>query len=849
MKLTTGKTGKRGAALLGVLLLLLGAAAGLSGCSKSDIVEYEHDGFVVPFTREFYKNVELTPKEELGEGVLAEVYDRDGVFLFRLLAQTQGAWERGAIEACREGGSVKAFARKEDTVYVVEGPSAEQAGGAQAGEEELPDGGEQAQQEGELPGLLERIRQTNGLEEFEPHLYEQPYLVLFAASGAAKQSWSDVEELPPEYLCDFFPDAYVWEGGDLTPYLLRQESGMQQYLVPSDVFEGLLMRYFDVTPELLRAMPQYDADKNAYLAASGTKPQTHALAALFCEEGQDGLLTLRYYASIEGQEDGLREVTVRQTGEKSYRYVSFVSQDDMAARRYYDYFEQHSSQLNPLFSLPSGDQRQDDENLMIFALQNMPLPSQEEGVSKQSIDEVLIKYFGHTVTDYETDITRELPSGNITWDGFSFHGTVRLVQSSLQQQEDGSKKGVFEVYQLPEDDLAGYGGYESVLLRLRQGQTQGLEKLYAGELTLVFEEVEDPEEPLGFYVRYDSMAFRPVSQTQEQSLYFYNGALLGSFDGQSWYSLCDLGEGGQQSYAVSADSAPRIYTANDVLAAPIYYLFEEGVFTGHSDWLIWPVAVGGLGEFESPQANDILAQAGTLWESEEFGSREFYRMQLPGTLYEESAALRIPDYSFVTYFGESVGQKIAGGVGEDVSLLVTNANHDLTAVQVQELDLSQCGVDDAVVQLFRQAGMENTRPNLVRAQQGDFDADGEPETLYTLVSPKDGGGWPLMEGEGTTGDVGTFALLLYEDKELQVVFSDLRPWHNGEEVTFENGIFPVSDIDYCHDVEVSAVADLDGDGDCELVVTCSRWEGGYTMVFSQDEQGRYEAVMRSNWGS
>ena len=114
---------------------------------------------------------------------------------------------------------------------------------------------------------------------------------------------------------------------------------------------------------------------------------------------------------------------------------------------------------------------------------------------------------------------------------------------------------------------------------------------------------------------------------------------------------------------------------------------------------------------------------------------------------------------------------------------------------------------------------------------------------------KDGGGWPLMEGEGTTGDVGTFALLLYEDKELQVVFSDLRPWHNGEEVTFENGIFPVSDIDYCHDVEVSAVADLDGDGDCELVVTCSLWEGGYTMVFSQDEQGRYEAVMRSNWGS
>ena len=64
MKLATGKKGKRGVAALLGMLLLAGAAAGLSGCSKSDIVEYEHDGFVVPFTREFYKNVELTPKEE-----------------------------------------------------------------------------------------------------------------------------------------------------------------------------------------------------------------------------------------------------------------------------------------------------------------------------------------------------------------------------------------------------------------------------------------------------------------------------------------------------------------------------------------------------------------------------------------------------------------------------------------------------------------------------------------------------------------------------------------------------------------------------------------------------------------
>ena len=146
--------------------------------------------------------------------------------------------------------------------------------------------------------------------------------------------------------------------------------------------------------------------------------------------------------------------------------------------------------------------------------------------------------------------------------------------------------------------------------------------------------------------------------------------------------------------------------------------------------------------------------------------------------------------------------------------------------------------------------MGNTRPNVTAAQRADFDGDGQMETLYTVATPRDEGGWPLIEGEGTTGNVGTFALLLYEETDgtVQVVFSDLRPYQNGEAVTFTDGLFSVDSIDYSHTIAVEEIVDLNDDGKLELIATCGLWEGGYGMAFALDND-RYEVVMRSNWGS
>lgn len=846
------KNKKNGLALLLGVLLLAGLAGGLVACNTSSTRDYTHDGLVVPFPKDFYKEVELTPTDELGEDVVLEVYHKqskkafpEGGFLFRIVKKTDAQWEDYYIPASEIGG-VTAFARGEGVVYAVERPTDVQA--------DLSAYEAYAALEERIPALLEQVIEKNGLAAFAPHVYDDPYVALFAGTGMAQQSWDAADTMPSDAFCNFFPLAYAHEGGDLEQYA-TDERGVGEYAIPADLFEGLLMRYFDVTPAFLRTMSWYDGATNTYRNQFNASGPDWSATTLSYEEKEGGLVTIRYNLVYHDPDftGGLREVTIEKTGQDKFRYVCFSMGEELLWQVYYDYFEQHSRQLTPLFSLPSGDPQIDNDNLMIFALQNLTLTDQETGVSKAEIDKVLQKYFGRTVTSYETGVAYELPSGNIGWRGFSFHGSVRLVPKSIWQQSDGSKMGVFDVYELPEDDLSGYGGYTAVLERLRSGDTAGLEELYEGEVTIVFDEIPDADETLGFYVRYRSILYASATQRAAQSLYFYNGALLGSHDEQGWHSLCELeGErayGSDGIYTAAPDVRHKSYTANDLLAPSVYYLYEDHAFVGHSDWLLWTSDVGGLGSFENERANEILAAHATPYQTRPFGDMVLHRMQLPGTLYEEGASLLIPTYSFVSYFGR-LGMDELYPVGQGNRFLATNANHDLASAVIEQLDGSQYEIDSEVKRLFERAGMGNTRPNVTAAQRADFDGDGQMETLYTVATPRDEGGWPLIEGEGTTGNVGTFALLLYEETDgtVQVVFSDLRPYQNGEAVTFTDGLFSVDSIDYSHTIAVEEIVDLNDDGKLELIATCGLWEGGYGMAFALDND-RYEVVMRSNWGS
>ncbi|MGI6468321.1 MAG: hypothetical protein ACOX0Q_04790 [Syntrophomonadaceae bacterium] len=140
---------------------------------------------------------------------------------------------------------------------------------------------------------------------------------------------------------------------------------------------------------------------------------------------------------------------------------------------------------------------------------------------------------------------------------------------------------------------------------------------------------------------------------------------------------------------------------------------------------------------------------------------------------------------------------------------------------------------------------------VVQGFKGDFDGDGREEYVFAAnhPNPEENGYWPIIEGEGTKDDVGTFSVLLYQDDDgkIQLLHSDLRRFKAGP-VTFSGGQYGILDINHCHTLKLTDIADLNGDGKYEFIVKIGLWEGGYDQVYAQNPQGTYEVVMRSNSG-
>jgi len=56
------------------------------------------------------------------------------------------------------------------------------------------------------------------------------------------------------------------------------------------------------------------------------------------------------------------------------------------------------------------------------------------------------------------------------------------------------------------------------------------------------------------------------------------------------------------------------------------------------------------------------------------------------------------------------------------------------------------------------------------------------------------------------------------------------------------------DINHCHTLKVTDIADLNGDGKYEFVIKIVLWEGGYDQVYALNSKGSYEIVLRTNSG-
>jgi hypothetical protein len=334
------------------------------------------------------------------------------------------------------------------------------------------------------------------------------------------------------------------------------------------------------------------------------------------------------------------------------------------------------------------------------------------------------------------------------------------------------------------------------------------------------------------------------NQTGDQTAYYFtDGLLLGCYDKNGWHSLSDT----SGDYRVGAGNAFDFY-AKDLAAVPVYHVYKDQTLIGDARSIIWQTEEDfGLGSFESQGVKEKFSQYGELYHFEGNSYTSHRIISLPTTLGNELADLTIPVYSFWTYFpiGENWSQE------QNQGILVTNCDSIYFLSNMQKNVPATNEAESVLKKLFADAGMGNTLLNFTQGFKGDFDSDGREEYVFTAnhPNPEDNGYWPIIEGEGTRDDVGTFSALFYQedDGKIQILHSDLRRFQAGP-VTFSDGQYGIMDINHCHTLKLTEIADLNGDGSYELIIKIGLWEGGYDQVYAQNQKGTYEVVLRANSG-
>ena len=331
-----------------------------------------------------------------------------------------------------------------------------------------------------------------------------------------------------------------------------------------------------------------------------------------------------------------------------------------------------------------------------------------------------------------------------------------------------------------------------------------------------------------------------LSQT---AYYFLDGLLLGSYDENGWHSLCDT----NGNYETGAGNSFGFY-AEELLAVPVYHVYADQNLIGDAKSIIWQTEEEfGLGSFEVEGIAAKFSKYGELYSSDGRSLNAHRIFSLPTTLGSELVDLKIPEYSFWTYFpiGENWEYE------PNLSTLVTNSDSISFPSHLEENLPATIEAEKALKKLFADAGMGNTVINFTQGFKGDFDGDGGEEYVFTAnhPNPEENGYWPIIEGEGTKDDVGTFSVLLYQDDDgkIQILHSDLRRFKAGP-VTFSGGRYNLMDIDHCHTLKLTEIADLNGDGKFEFIINIGLWEGGYDQVFALNSKGSYEIVLRTNSG-
>jgi len=330
----------------------------------------------------------------------------------------------------------------------------------------------------------------------------------------------------------------------------------------------------------------------------------------------------------------------------------------------------------------------------------------------------------------------------------------------------------------------------------------------------------------------------PKKEVLPAAYFFTSGNFLGSFDSQGWHSLC----------VINSDvNTSKHFSARELLAMPCYHVYSDKGFLGEADSIIWKTDEDyGLGSFEAAGAAEKFSHYGEVYYLGGDKQTKYRRFSLPTRLSNDFDDMKIPTYSFYNYFpyGENWTHERQGGT------LVTNADGVNYLSDIKQSVPVTKEAEGALRKLFEEAAMGNTVSNFVQSFRGDFDQDGADEYIFAANTPHPEGSWPIVQGEGTKDDVGTFSALIFQDDDgsIQILHSDMRRFEQGP-ITFRDGYYNVNHIDYCHRLTLTHIADLNGDGRYEFIIEKILWEGGYDAVYSLNQQGQYEEVLLSMFGT
>lgn len=330
----------------------------------------------------------------------------------------------------------------------------------------------------------------------------------------------------------------------------------------------------------------------------------------------------------------------------------------------------------------------------------------------------------------------------------------------------------------------------------------------------------------------------PEKETTPVQYYFFNGSLLGSYDREGWHSLC------------AVDTNDRVFgdgeefLAKDVLAQNAYYVYDSKnkKLLGVSKQIIWSTGAGGLGSFEDDQADKKLAAYGELYNPVEGDVSLPRKFSLPVKAGQDLADLKIPDYSFFTRF------LIDSESRNEYELVTNRLNINFPSETVGGLEATDAGVQ-ALADLLKQAKIENTASIFSDCVKSDFDNDGKMEYLMFANNPRSENGYPLLASSGGTDRLGVYSAMFYQDNDgsMQTLFSDVQPYQ-GEYKPEQNNYMELMHPDLCIYIDLITIADLNNDGKVEIMARKSGWEYGYLLVYALDDKGKYEPVMRSNYG-